>query len=83
LLDLSYRRLNPWVFASYFEYTRGGLSRVSGDDVRIETAVVAFGLSARVVHAEADGVELDRATHHLSRLVAEAAEEVVPAAPSN
>ncbi|ERG98706.1 MAG: hypothetical protein J07HQX50_02753 [Haloquadratum sp. J07HQX50] len=37
---------------------------------------MAFGLSARVIDGRPDGVELDRTTHHLSRLVAEAAEEV-------
>ncbi|ERG97196.1 MAG: hypothetical protein J07HQW2_03682 [Haloquadratum walsbyi J07HQW2] len=49
---------------------------VSGDDVPVETPVVALCLPPRVVHAGADGVEFDRATHHFPRLIAEAAEEV-------
>ena len=49
---------------------------ITGDNVPVQPPVVALGLPARVVHAGTDGVELDRSPHHLSRLVAEAAEEV-------
>ena len=49
---------------------------VSGDDVPVEPAVVSFGLPARVVHAGADRVELDRPPHHFPGDATEAAEEV-------
>ena len=49
---------------------------VSGDDVSVESAVMAFGLSPCVIHAGPDGRELDRSTHHLPWPVFEAAEEI-------
>ena len=49
---------------------------IPGDDVSVDSPVVTFRLSARVVHAGADRRELDRATHHLPGPVPEPTEEV-------
>jgi len=49
---------------------------VPGGDVPVEPAVVTLGLSARVVHAGTDGVELDRPPHHLPGDATEATEEI-------
>ena len=49
---------------------------VPGDDVPVQSAIVTLSLPTRVVYAGADGVELDRAAHHLPWLATEAAEEV-------
>ena len=49
---------------------------VPGDDVPVQPAVVTLNLPTRVVHAGADGVELDWPPHHLPGDATEATEEV-------
>jgi hypothetical protein len=44
---------------------------VSRDDVSVQSPVVSLGLAARVIHAGADGRELDRSAHHLAGTMVE------------
>ena len=49
---------------------------IPGDDVSVDSPVVTFRLSARIVHAGADRRELDRTAHHLPGAIPEPTEEV-------
>jgi hypothetical protein len=52
------------------------VSLVSRDDVSVQSPVVSLGLAARVIHAGADGRELDRSAHHLAGTMVEATEQI-------
>ena len=54
---------------------------VPGNDVPVQPTVVTLSLPTRVVHAGADGIELDRPPHHLPGDATKAAEEVEDHAP--